>query len=471
MSPNNSRRQQRIAEQKRRAALYSQTPRGRYAPRREHSQAWLNAQRRRNRRIALQVFGAVAVLAAVIAVIIVFHDNNSDSTATDTTDASLPDATDATAAPDTTTAPIPVPAFTAQVVEGTSGALGITTTPIAYDVQYAVDYADGSGSASGVSSSTADYLIQRPFDSSINGKPNDPESAGASFAIQSSFGIRSGTSGGTPATGSKLAPEPGLYDFRFDATLNDLVASKDFVLGDRRTLLGRQCQTYRTGSAPEEFTVSAPTDTTYVDMCIDASGIILEEIAVGDGSLLEHLVATAVNESPTVTADTFKAAATVKEAADGGTSLDQIDATKAPVSDYWTASAIPAGYTLQGRYSLKQNIADPSATATTTPSATTLDPTATTVPKTIVVTSFVDVYVNGPNSIIVQQGPTSVEPQNDASGATATTSETLGSVQIGSGFQGSAALLKPPAPADWYVSVIGTVTKDALTQVVNSLHH
>ena len=85
------------------------------------------------------------------------------------------------------------------------------------------------------------------------------------------------------------------------------------------------------------------------------------------------------------------------------------------------------------------------------------------------VASYVDVYVNGPNYVVVHQGPKSVVPQDAASAAKATTSATLGSVRTVSGLTGTSMLITPATPTDWFVEVNGTLSKAALAKIADTL--
>jgi hypothetical protein len=83
------------------------------------------------------------------------------------------------------------------------------------------------------------------------------------------------------------------------------------------------------------------------------------------------------------------------------------------------------------------------------------------------VPSYVDVYVNGANTIIVRQGPTAGEPQD--SGGTGTTVDVgkLGSAPLSSSLTGSRLVAHPAVPAAWYVELQGTVARDTLQQVAS----
>jgi len=467
MTSGKSKRERRIAEAKKRAALYSVTPKSRYGQTPVRSQAWANAQRRRERRNILKVVGVFSVVVVLVVVIAIQH-NRDDKTAVATIDTSADGGatpSGSAAATATTAAPVPPPALTAQVIAGATGALAITKPLATYGIKYDSTY----NNAGTTSTSTNDYLVQRPFDSALSIKAPDPET-NTDFSAVSAIGIKSYLSGGQ-ASAQTDVPAAGLADFRFDASITDLVADGSYVLKERRTLIGRECQMYRTGQSPETYSMAPPTATNYTDVCIDGSGLILEEIVVVNGSFQQHMVATSVNESPTIASAAFKPLADPPLLSASGSTLAPLDATKVPVPGYWVFATPPVGYTLQSRYTYAQNIADPAAdtTSASIPATVAAAGTATTVAKTIIVPSYVDVYVNGQNYIVVHQGPTSVIPTDDATAATAVTSPTLGSVKAKPDLNGTTMLITPASPASWFVEVTGTMSKDALGTIANTL--
>ncbi|MCU1361508.1 MAG: hypothetical protein JWN99_2797, partial [Ilumatobacteraceae bacterium] len=159
-------------------------------------------------------------------------------------------------------------------VDGTVGPLDITESPAAYTVTYRVEtFASDGGSAL----TTEDFSILRPFDTSIVSKSGAPPGGDEQWSVTTTTGLYQQSSAGQDPTANVFAPTTAPGDYRFDASLGDLVADGDFVMGERRTLLGRQCQVYRTGSPLESYTITAPTDTDHSDVCIDDAGLLLEE--------------------------------------------------------------------------------------------------------------------------------------------------------------------------------------------------
>src|SRR5262249_52439756 len=151
---------------------------------------------------------------------------------------------------------------------------------------------------------------------------------------------------------------------------NDLVADRTFVPKERRVVLGRECQVYRTGEPLETLGVAAPTDLDYTDACIDSGGVLLEEMSVSSGNLVERLIATEVDDRTQPTDDTFAITGDPTPVDKGGSQLTGIDATTPPLDGYWRLDGPPQGYTLQGRYILQSPSNSGSSTAASTTTTT-----------------------------------------------------------------------------------------------------
>ena len=127
---------------------------------------------------------------------------------------------------------------------------------------------------------------------------------------------------------------------------------------------------------------------------------------------------------------------------------------------------MPDGYELTARYEYSvpgEAAADASTTDSTDPTAST-----TVAPEPAPILSYIDVYTSGGDYLIVRQGPTS--QQSSASGTSGTaTIEALGDVTTSSGVDGSTIIANPTAPADWFVSLNGSVDMATLTTIAGTL--
>ena len=352
------------------------------------------------------------------------------------------------------------------IVSDPTGTFAITDPPTSYSVTYKIDALDQETGAT--TTSTESFEVQRPFNARITGLAGAPPGTDQQWQAITNLGLYSDATGTDAPQVSQVAPHSALADFRLDATLNDLVSNGTFEAKERRTVLGRECQVYRTGKALESFDVAAATDTDYADTCIDDKGLLLEEVTVANGALVQRVTATQVNDAVGATDADFAITGTPQTLAQGGSVLTPIDATKAPSIGYWVLDTPPAGYTLKARY--KYSVPAPEAAATDpTASTTTTTTTPGTLPKTN--DSFIDVYTNGINTILIQQGVVASQPQSDATDVqTTATVGNLGSSKIAVGLTGSTVVAQPTGTPGWFVQATGTVPLAALQAAVGPMH-
>ena len=411
----------------------------------------------RGRRWVGAVVACVAVLGAVIVVALVNSDEPPASLSTELSALPVPDA---------------------------SGALGISAPATRYRVTYRLDSTDseaapvdlgasleldtstGAAPSTGadaldVVTSTESFSVQRPFRTLIESRAGAPPGGERQWAIVSDLGVSSSlASGASEPDVETILPSAGIGDWRLDAVLGDLVADGSFVVGERRSLLGRQCQVYRTGSPLEDYEVTPPAATTYADLCVDAAGLVLEQVAVRGGEVVEHLTATAVDVDPALTDDDFAIVGSPAPLTSGGMRLTLLGGATDDAS-YWSLPSPPVGYELIGRYTLEQNATD------VTSSGVPVDTSG--VGATTVVTSYVDVYTHGPDTVVIHQGPTSVER-----GGVPTTTATvapLGEVQLDARLTGNDLVAHPASTPDWFVDVSATMPRAAVMELAGTLRN
>ncbi|MFT3852293.1 MAG: hypothetical protein QM733_06110 [Ilumatobacteraceae bacterium] len=355
--------------------------------------------------------------------------------------------------------------LSATPVEGATGALALDAVPTEYTITYELVTTDGANNVADTapapetrtySTSTESFRVRRPFATHIEDRDGAPPGGDLQATIISDLGLHATVSAGDEDQQVEaVLPGAGIGDWRLDAVLGDLVDDGTFVLGERRELLGRECQVYRTGSPLENYELTKPTDTTYADVCVDAAGLVLEQVAVEDGALLEHLTATDVDTAPSLTDADFAITGTPPGLDDGGMVLTPIDGVPTD-SSYWSFSQAPPGYILQGRFTWQQNATDPSSQGIGTDTSTGA--------ATAVVTSYVDVYTNGADVLVVLQGPTSVEPDSNTDPTIDATAPSLGEVTLQSKLTGTQLLAHPTQTPDWFVQVTATTGRNALVE-------
>jgi hypothetical protein len=321
-------------------------------------------------------------------------------------------------------------------VAGATGALALAADPTTYHAVYRAESYEGSKATV----TTEDVTVQRPFDGRVLIKEGEPPGGTAQFEGRSSFGMYANYSSAGAAQVAGDAPTVALGDLRLSASLPDLVDQGLFVLGDRRKLLGHECQVYRTGSPLQSLKITAPTATDYVDACVDATGLLLEEVTVISGKPAQHLTATSIDFDVPVDASTFAIDGQRVGTDQGGADVTAVDAAGAPIPGYWALDAPPAGFTAKGRYLV--------AGANST---------------------YMDVYVRGTDLVTVRQGAAAAEPDlSDASGGRDVDLGTLGRGKVVLGSIGPTVAAHPGSDA--FVQVTGTLPGAQLQAIASALH-
>ena len=327
----------------------------------------------------------------------------------------------------------------AEKVSGATGALAPTTPPTSYRAVYRAEgIRDGN-----VTVSTEVVAVQRPFDGRVAILEGEPPGGASRFEGRSTFGVYANYTDGSAVQAAADAPTVALGDLRLAASLDELVRQGLFVLADRRrATLGdetRQCQTYRTGSPLQSLKITAPTETDYVDVCLDSTGLILEELVVAGGSPTQRLIATSLEPEPDLDPALFKIDAEKVGPDQGGAIVTEVDRAAAPAPGYWSPSTTPAGFTHQGRYKVEGKD-----------------------------TSWVDVYVRGIDLVTIRQGAPAAEP--DMSDIGPGTDVDLGSLGAGK------MLLRTVGPtvvghpgSEAFVHVAGTISPADVQALASAL--
>lgn len=327
----------------------------------------------------------------------------------------------------------------AEKVGGASGALAISALPTSYRAVYRAEAYEGSD----VTVTTEEVSIQRPFDGRVAIRDGEPPGGEARFEGRSTFGVYANYTDAGAVQAAADAPTVALGDLRLTTSLDELVGQGLFVLGDRRRAkVGSQteeCQTYRTGSPLQSLKITAPTATDYVDVCLDSTGLILEELTVAGGKPTQRLSATTVDVEPTLDPALFTIDGERAGPDQGGAIVTEVDKAVAPAPGYWAPDADPAGFTHQGRYMVEGSG-----------------------------TGWVDVYVRGIDLITIRQGAPEAEPDlSDAGPGTDADLGTLGAGTMLLRTIGPTAVGHPGAAA--FVHVAGTVTPAEVQALASGL--
>jgi len=342
----------------------------------------------------------------------------------------------------------------AEIVPGARGALAVAAGPTSYWTVYRVEALD----ATPPTITTEDISVQRPFDGRVVIHEGEPPGAAVQFDGRSTFGkyVNATEGGGSQVAGD--APTVALGDLRLDASLPDLTADGTFVVRERRRLLDRECQVYRTGAPLQSLRVAKPTAADHTDACIDPSGLVMEELTVKAGKAVQRLTATEVTDGATLDPASPNVEGNPVGFDQGGATFTPLDAATPPTSTYRSLPTAPEGFDYRGRFTLQT--ADQSTPPTTAAGAA--------APPVVPVTSWVDVYVQGIDFVVVRQGPKSAEP--DSSDATAAQTVDLGPLGSGRALVGAMGTTVVAHPAaDGFVQVTGTLSSTRLQDIIKGL--
>lgn len=324
-------------------------------------------------------------------------------------------------------------------VGGAAGALALSPLPAAYRAIYRAESYEGGTTTV----STEEVAVRRPFDGRVDIREGEPPGGTARFEGRSTFGVYANYTDAGAVQAASDAPTVALGDVRLTTSLDELTRQKLFVLGDRRRARldtgTHECQTYRTGSPIQSLKITAPTETDYVDVCLDSTGLIVEELVVAGGEPTQRLNATSIETDPTLDPGLFTIDAARVGPDQGGAIVTEVDKATVPTPGYWALSATPAGFIHQGRYKVEGDGA-----------------------------GWADVYVRGVELITIRQGPPAAEP--DLSEAGPGTDTELGALGAGK------LLLRTIGPTvtahpggDAFVHVAGTLSPAELQAMASAL--
>ena len=232
---------------------------------------------------------------------------------------------------------------------------------------------------------TEDLVVRAPFESHADVRTNGSFSETREAAL--------GVAVTKPARGTAvgLAPAPEAAGFRPGPIVADAVDEGVLVEREQRTVAGRRCQVYRTSSVFGGTTFAAPTsDLEFVDVCVDADGLLLELVETFEGRYIRQRVAESVDVEVSVTDDELNDLPHEQTipANQGGGSIRRVDPSSAPVGPFLVVDAPPSGYQLLGRFEVippQPDISNPST-------------------RGQVVAATSDVYVSGASMITVERG-------------------------------------------------------------------
>lgn len=326
--------------------------------------------------------------------------------------------------------------------------LPIDEVPTTYRVTYRVETPSGDE----VAVTTDDLVVRRPFESVLRSHGGDTTGDELISETVASFGRLH--IGGDRDTALVVANPPGVTpsDVRLRPALHEALSRGLLELGPRREVLGRLCQMYRSGEPLGSGSIEAPEPTEYTDTCIDAAGLVLEEILVVEEETLFRRLAVEVNESPRVTDADFAIDAEPLDVDRGGGSVLRMEEGSIPPTPFWTLPDAPEDFRSCGRFSVvppqPENATDPTR-------------------EPFLRSSTVDVWVDGPEVLLVEQGGTLGGSHPFALGSTSVDLGDLGEGDLVLGTQGNA--VRALVAGGRYVQVAGTLPVEELAELARSL--
>ena len=328
---------------------------------------------------------------------------------------------------------------------------------------YHVVYVEG---LPGAAASTEELWVRRPFESVDQTLSGPPPGETIFVSTVSRLGHQILHAG--PTSQAALLNVPVMAapaDVRLDAVYaaarnaHLLQFRRDDVVAGRRCTVLRSAQSLR---SPPLVALSAHPKS-YVDTCVDETGLILREQSVRDGALATSRTAVSVAVGPAAGDEGAYAMSGVPTPYDqGGGSITPLTPDSLPPGRTWVLRQPPAGFALRGRYVV---IPPQPQASTAGPGGSAAAPGG---PTSLVVT-LEDVYVRGPDVLVVEQGGTSNNARfAPPSGGRPVDLGVLGAGQLVLAATAS-SVVGTPAGESKFVRVTGTVDPRVLVQTARSL--
>lgn len=266
--------------------------------------------------------------------------------------------------------------------------------PVSYSIVYRVT----DTASEVVSISNEEVQVRRPFDARVTvrdgGEPGKGTIRGLRVSRLTKIATRSSDGQWTVFD---IPPALATSDVRFGAALDQALADGDIAVRERRRVENRECQVFRAGSSLQAGTLTpyVPGSPSFADVCIDADGLVLEEVWNLDGKRVLRRLAIEVQTNVDLRDDRFEIPADAREIPvnQGGGSARPVDPESRPPGPFreLPAEAVPDGFELYGRWAVVAPKLDVMR-----------DPTKVAEPGSTA--STVTVYVRGADVLVIDQG-------------------------------------------------------------------
>ena len=326
----------------------------------------------------------------------------------------------------------------------------VTSTPASFRITYRVeDVGPEIGYRTDVVS------VRRPWESLLVSRSGRPPGTKELSSQVATFGQRTNRNADQQPVVLELGPVLPASDLRLAGVLGPATEAGRIERREVRRVAGRTCQVYRSADYLSATVLSPPTDELYADSCVDAAGLLLEEVLVSDGKPIARRVAVEVEEDVALGDDLFPSGEPSLPASEGGGNMRRLADGTTPPGPFFVADAIPAGFTTMGRYSV-------------------VPPQAENFGEDISREDFrraqiADVYVRGTDVLVVEQGaklrgaaPFEIDPANP----------TVDVAPFGPGevrYGGVGVQVRVLRPEGRFFQATGTLPAEELAAVLRSL--
>lgn len=317
---------------------------------------------------------------------------------------------------------------------------------------YRIDYrVESRGSGDTVVTSDR-LLVRRPFDARLESYSGPVPTGDPSSVQVESFGALFADGADSDEVIVAVPPGPPGSDTRVLAGLADALDEDRFELGERRRILDRTCQVVRTAALLATADLAPPTQQDHAETCIDADGLVLEELLVADGAVLLRRVAVDVELDPDLDDEAFEVGEQTVPVDSGGGFLAETEPDSRQPGSFFESSA-PSGFERLGRYVVippqQENFTDPLRRGNR-------------------LTYLSDVFVDGAEVVVLDQGGTfgGVDPFPDAQGVEVDLAG-LGTGLLSYGRNGPTLLVSRDGGK--FIRARGTVAPAVLVELVEDL--
>lgn len=269
--------------------------------------------------------------------------------------------------------------------------------------QYMITYVIADTASEAPSFSNEEVVVRRPFDARLVIRDGTTPGEGAVRGRRVSQITKLASSGADGRTTLfSIPPALATTDVRFGPALDQALADGDIAAREQRRVGGRICQVFRAGSSLQAglLTPYEPGARSFADVCVDAEGMVLEEVWTIDGKRVQRRLAVEVatgDEVEIATDETFAIPADVETipTAQGGGSARRVAKDSRPPGAFRVLpdDQIPDGFEFTDRWAVVAPRLDIMR-----------DPTRTGEPSST--SSLIDVFVRGADVIMIDRGAT-----------------------------------------------------------------